>query len=80
MHLQYLLHFDASAPEDTTESLLDSIKHAGAVVSSYIPDQTLLVIAQPERVEALKKIEGLSMFASASQQALKAIQVLHWQL
>ena len=60
MHLQYLLHFDASTPEDTTDSLLESISRAGAVVSSYIPDQTLLVVAQPEHVEALKQIEGPS--------------------
>ena len=63
---QYLLHYDASIAKASTAVLVQSIKQAGGIVSSYIPDHTLLVIAQPKSVEALKQLEGLALCQQAS--------------
>ena len=56
--LQYLLHFNASSLK--SDSLRGDIEAAGALVSSYIPDHTLLVVGRSQAVEALKKIQGQS--------------------
>lgn len=57
--MQYLVHFNASFT--STSTLTDRIGAVGGIVSSYIPDHTLLVVAEPKVVETLKKLEGLSL-------------------
>lgn len=42
------------------DTVTQQIREAGAMVSSYIPDNTLLVVAQPEKLEALKQVAGVS--------------------
>ena len=57
--MQYLLHLNASDVSSSFYTIHQQIIEAGAVVSSYIPDNTLLVVAQPEKLEALKKVAGI---------------------
>ena len=56
--LQYLLHLNASDVD--LDTVTQQIREAGAVVSSYIPDNTLLVTAQPDKLDALKQVAGES--------------------
>ncbi|KAL3130908.1 Signal peptide peptidase-like 2A [Trebouxia sp. C0009 RCD-2024] len=57
--VQYLLHFNASDESGNLDTVHQQISKAGAHVSSYIPDNTLLVVAQPEKLEALKRLAGV---------------------
>ena len=58
--LQYLVHYSASGSTFSSEAFKTSIESVGGTVSSYIPDHTLLVVAEPKHVPALKRLEGLS--------------------
>lgn len=58
--LQYLLHLNMSDVHVELDTVTQQIREAGAMVSSYIPDNTLLVVAQPEKLEALKQVAGVS--------------------
>ena len=59
--VQYLFHLNASEAYVDLDTIAQQIEETGAVVSSYIPDNTLLVIAQPEKLEALKQVAGVSL-------------------
>lgn len=65
MCLQYLLHLDGSNVSGNLDTIHQQIHKAGAVVSSYIPDNTLLVVAQPEKLEALKSMAGVVLWLSS---------------
>ena len=56
--MQYLVQFNASELSATVETVTRHLTNAGAVVSSYIPDHTLLVLARPEKVQAIKEVAG----------------------
>lgn len=56
--LQYLLHLNASEAHIDLDTVTQQVEEAGAKVSSYIPDNTLLVVTQPEKLEALKQVAG----------------------
>ena len=58
--LQYLVHYNASGSTSSSEALKTSIESVGGTVSSYIPDHTLLVVAEPKLIPVLKRLEGLS--------------------
>ena len=62
--MQYLLHLNASDVYVDLETVTQQIRESGAVVSSYIPDNTFLVIAQPEKLVALKQVAGVSALLS----------------
>lgn len=64
--VQYLLHFNASDESGNLDTVHQQISKAGAHVSSYIPDNTLLVVAQPEKLEALKRLAGVLLCLSYS--------------
>lgn len=55
--VQYLVHFDSSGT--SIEALTRSIQSAGSHVSSYIPDNTLLVVAPSQRQAQLQTILGV---------------------
>lgn len=57
--LQYLVHLNLSDESTTIDAVSEHIKTAGAIVTSYIPDNTLLVVIQPDKVEALKQVAGV---------------------
>ena len=59
MCLQYLLHLNESDVPDNLNTITEQISKAGAIVSSYIPDNTILVVAQPGKLEALKQVAGV---------------------
>ncbi|DBB02440.1 TPA: Signal peptide peptidase-like 2A [Trebouxia sp. C0006] len=56
---QYLVHYNASGSTFSSEAFKTSIESVGGTVSSYIPDHTLLVVAEPKHVPALKRLEGV---------------------
>lgn len=58
--MQYLTHLNASDAYVDLDTITQQVRATGAVVSSYIPDNTLLVIAQPEKLEALQQVAGVS--------------------
>ena len=62
--LQYLFHLNVSDVHVDLDTITQQITDAGAVVSSYIPDNTFLVIAQPEKLEALEQVAGVSASSS----------------
>ena len=56
--MQYLVHFEGSST--SAEGLTKQIGTTGGQVSSYIPDDTLLVVAQPNLLPALQQLPGVS--------------------
>ena len=58
MSLQYLVHFDASST--SLEVLTEKIQTAGGHVSSYIPEDTLLVVAQASLLSQLQAQSGVA--------------------
>ena len=58
MPLQYLVHFDASST--SLEVLTQQIQTVGGHVSSYIPEDTLLVVAQASLLSQLQAQSGVA--------------------
>ena len=59
--LQYLVHLNLSDRATTVDTVSEHLTTAGAAVTSYIPDDTLLVVAQPAQVQAIKQVEGVHL-------------------
>ena len=58
LSLQYLVHFDASST--SLEVLTQQIQTVGGHVSSYIPEDTLLVVAQASLLSQLQAQSGVA--------------------
>lgn len=56
--LQYLVHFDSSTI--SAEGLTKQLQSAGVQVSSYIPDDTFLIVVQPNMLSSLQQLPGVS--------------------
>ncbi len=69
-NLQYLVHYNASGSTFSSEAFKTSIESVGGTVSSYIPDHTLLVVAEPKLIPALKRLAGLSSFMCGTSQMI----------
>lgn len=58
MHLQYLVHFDTAMT--SAEELTQQIQTAGGSVSSYIPEDTLVVVALSSQLSHLQQLAGVA--------------------